>query len=148
MFKLIHKDKKGITLIELLITIVIFGLLASLAGMILYNLTNINITERIREIATIKVLGFYDNEVSHYVFRENIILSVIGSGAGLFLGTWLHAFVMTTIQTDDVMFGKIVPLWAFASAFAMTVLFALLVNGIMHFRLKKISMVESLKSIE
>jgi putative ABC transport system permease protein len=130
------------------VVVLIIFCAAALAFVVLYNLTNINITERIREIATIKVLGFYDNEVSHYVFRENIILSIIGSGAGLFLGTGLHSFVMATIQTDDVMFGKIVPLWAFASAFAMTVFFALLVNGIMHFRLKKISMVESLKSIE
>ena len=130
------------------VVVLIIFCAAALAFVVLYNLTNINITERIREIATIKVLGFYDNEVSHYVFRENIILSIIGSGAGLFLGTWLHAFVMATIQTDDVMFGKIVPFWAFASAFAMTVFFALMVNGIMHFRLKKISMVESLKSIE
>ena len=130
------------------VVVLIIFCAAALAFVVLYNLTNINITERIREIATIKVLGFYDNEVSHYVFRENIILSIIGSGAGLFLGTWLHAFVMATIQTDDVMFGKIVPFWAFAAAFAMTVFFALMVNGIMHFRLKKISMVESLKSIE
>lgn len=130
------------------VVILIIVCAAALAFVVLYNLTNINITERIREIATIKVLGFYDNEVSHYVFRENIILSIIGSAAGLFLGTGLHAFVMNSIQTDDVMFGKIIPIWAFASAFAMTVLFAALVNGIMHFRLKKISMVESLKSIE
>lgn len=130
------------------VVVLIIFCAAALAFVVLYNLTNINITERIREIATIKVLGFYDNEVSHYVFRENIILSIIGSGAGLFLGTWLHSFVMATIQTDDVMFGKIVPFWAFAAAFAMTVFFALMVNGIMHFRLKKISMVESLKSIE
>ena len=130
------------------VVVLIIFCAAALAFVVLYNLTNINITERIREIATIKVLGFYDGEVSNYVFRENIILSIIGSGAGLFLGTWLHSFVMATIQTDDVMFGKIVPLWAFASAFAMTVFFALLVNRIMHFRLKKISMVESLKSIE
>ncbi len=130
------------------VVVLIIVCAAALAFVVLYNLTNINITERIREVATIKVLGFYDNEVSNYVFRENIILSIIGSGAGLLLGILLHSFVMNTIQTDEVMFQKIIPIWAFAAAFAMTVFFAAAVNGIMHFRLKKISMVESLKSIE
>lgn len=121
---------------------------AALAFVVLYNLTNINITERIREIATIKVLGFYDGEVSAYVFRENIILSIMGAGVGLILGKALHAFVLGAIQTDDIMFGREVPVWVYLISFAMTIIFAMLVNGIMFFKLKKISMVESLKSVE
>lgn len=121
---------------------------AALAFVVLYNLTNINITERIREIATIKVLGFYDGEVSAYVFRENIILSIMGAGVGLILGKALHTFVLSAIQTDDIMFGRDVPVWVYLISFAMTIIFAMLVNGIMFFKLKKISMVESLKSVE
>ena len=121
---------------------------AALAFVVLYNLTNINITERIREIATIKVLGFYDGEVSSYVFRENILLTLIGDAVGLVAGIWLHKFVIQVAQTDSVMFGRNLPLWCFAAAFVMTVIFALMVDFIMHFRLKKISMVESLKSVE
>ncbi|MBR3953282.1 MAG: FtsX-like permease family protein [Oscillospiraceae bacterium] len=121
---------------------------AALAFVVLYNLTNINITERIREIATIKVLGFYDREVSNYVFRENVILALMGAGVGLLLGVWLHSFVLGVIQTNDIMFGRGLPWWTFAAAFVMTVFFAVLVNWIMYFRLKKVSMVESLKSVE
>lgn len=121
---------------------------AALAFVVLYNLTNINITERIREIATIKVLGFYDREVSNYVFRENVILAFMGAGVGLLLGVWLHAFVLGVIQTNDIMFGRELPWWTFVFAFVMTILFAVIVNWIMYFRLKKISMVESLKSVE
>ena len=121
---------------------------AALAFVVLYNLTNINITERIREIATIKVLGFYDREVSSYVFRENILLTLMGGAVGLVAGIWLHKFVMEVAQSDSVMFGRGLPPWCFCAAFVMTVVFALLVNFIMFFRLKKISMVESLKSVE
>ena len=130
------------------VVILIIVCAAALAFVVLYNLTNINITERIREIATIKVLGFYDEEVSSYVFRENIILSILGAGTGLLLGKWLHSFVMSVIQTDDVMFARFIPLWAYASAFVMTIFFAFAVNWLMYFRLKKVSMVESLKSVE
>jgi putative ABC transport system permease protein len=130
------------------VVILIIVCAAALAFVVLYNLTSINITERIREIATIKVLGFYDKEVSSYVFRENIILSILGAGTGLLLGKWLHSFVMSVIQTDDVMFARFIPLWAYVSAFAMTIFFAFAVNWLMYFRLKKVSMVESLKSVE
>ncbi len=121
---------------------------AMLAFIVLYNLTNINITERLREIATIKVLGFYDGEVSSYVFRENILLTLMGDGVGLFLGVWLHKFVIQVAQTDVVMFGRDIPWWCFVAAFILTVVFALAVNGIMYFKLRKVSMVESLKSVE
>lgn len=121
---------------------------AALAFVVLYNLTNINITERIREIATIKVLGFYDGEVSSYVFRENVFLSIMGAGAGLILGAWLHTFVLSVIQAQNIMFGKGIPLWAYFAAFAMTMFFSVVVNWIMFYKLKKVSMVESLKSVE
>ena len=121
---------------------------AMLAFVVLYNLTNINITERIREIATIKVLGFYDGEVSSYVFRENILLTLMGDGVGLVVGIGLHKFVIQVAQTDAVMFGRDLPWWCFVAAFLLTVGFALAVNGIMYFKLRKISMVESLKSVE
>ena len=130
------------------VVILIIVSAAMLAFVVLYNLTNINITERIREIATIKVLGFYDNEVSAYVFRENILLTLIGDAIGLGAGVWLHRFVIQVAQTDSVMFGRTLPLWCFAAAFVLTLIFALLVDFIMHFRLKKVSMVESLKSVE
>lgn len=130
------------------VVILIIVSAAMLAFVVLYNLTNINITERIREIATIKVLGFYDNEVSAYVFRENILLTLIGDAIGLGAGVWLHRFVIRVAQTDSVMFGRTLPLWCFVAAFVLTLIFALLVDFIMHFRLKKVSMVESLKSVE
>ncbi len=130
------------------VVILVIASAAMLAFIVLYNLTNINITERIREIATIKVLGFYDGEVSSYVFRENVLLTIMGGGVGLGLGVWFHRFVMNVAQTDSVMFGRGLPFWCFAAAFAMTVLFAFMVNFIMYFVLKKISMVESLKSVE
>ena len=120
----------------------------ALAMVVLYNLTNININERIREIATIKVLGFYDMEVSTYVFRENAIITTLGAGFGLVLGTFLHSFVVQTAEIDMIMFGRDIAPVSFLISFALTLLFSLLVNVVMHFYLKKISMVESLKSIE
>jgi putative ABC transport system permease protein len=120
----------------------------ALAMVVLYNLTNININERIRERATIKVLGFYDMEVSTYVFRENAIITILGAGFGLVLGTLLHSFVVQTAEIDMIMFGRNIAPVSFLISFALTVLFSLLVNVIMHFYLRKISMVESLKSTE
>ena len=120
----------------------------ALAFVVLYNLTNINITERIREIATIKVLGFYDQEVSAYVYRENLILTVLGALAGLGLGILLHGFVIQTAEIDTVMFGRVISLPSYLLSFALTMAFAALVNFLMYFKLKTISMVESLKSIE
>ena len=143
------KDSFGDTVENLnYVVILIIACAAALAFVVLYNLTNINITERIREIATIKVLGFYDGEVSAYVFRENIILTIIGDAVGLFLGIWLHKFVLNVAQTDIVMFGRDLPYWTFIAAFVVTVLFAIIVNWIMFFKLKNVSMVESLKSVE
>lgn len=131
-----------------LVVIVLIVSAGALAFVVLYNLTNVNITERIREIATLKVLGFYDNEVSRYVFRENILLSVMGAGVGLLLGTALCQFVIQTAEIDEVMFGRNIHPLSFILAFAVTVLFSLIVNRIMRREVKKISMVESLKSVE
>lgn len=119
-----------------------------LAFVVLYNLTNINIGERIREIATIKVLGFYNSEVSSYVYRENIFLSMIGSGVGLFIGIILHRFIMVSIEQDGVMFGNHIDGISFLYSFIITMVFVILVDVAMYRRLKNIPMVESLKSVE
>ncbi len=131
-----------------LVIIVLIVSAGALAFVVLYNLINVNITERIREIATLKVLGFYDREVSSYVFRENIILSVMGAAFGLLLGTGLCEYVIITAELDEVMFGRNIHPMSFLWAFLITVVFSLIVNQIMTRVLKKISMVESLKSVE
>lgn len=119
-----------------------------LAFVVLYNLNNISIMERRRELATLKVLGFYDIEVAEYVYRENVLLTVFGILVGIVLGRFLHQFVVLTCETDIVMFGRTIkPLSYLFSAIA-TVIFAMIVNFGMYFNLKKIDMVESLKSIE
>ena len=129
-----------------ILVIVLFA--GVLAFIVLYNLTNINITERQREIATIKVLGFFDREVSAYVFRETGILTILGSLAGLVFGVVLHHFTINTVEVEMVMFGRQIQWPSFLYAFALTLLFAVLVDVVMYRKLKKISMVESLKSID
>ena len=119
-----------------------------LAFVVLYNLNNINITERKRELATLKGLGFYDKEVTEYVYRENILLTLIGSVFGMLLGKILHRFIIVTVEIDSVMFGRNINTISFVYAFLLTVVFSLFVNGVMYFKLKKINMVESLKSVE
>ncbi|MDO4345425.1 MAG: FtsX-like permease family protein, partial [Eubacteriales bacterium] len=119
-----------------------------LAFVVLYNLNNININERKRELATIKVLGFYDGEVSAYVYRENILITIIGIFAGVVLGIILHRFVIVTVEVDACMFGRNINLPSFLISSAFTVAFSIFVNVVMHFKLKKIDMVESLKSVE
>lgn len=120
----------------------------ALAFIVLYNLTNINIQERKSEIATIKVLGFYPKEVYDYVFRENIILSVIGSIVGLFLGKMIHGYLIRTVEVDMAMFIRSVNLKCYFIAFILTMVFTFLIDYYMRRVLKKIDMVESLKSIE
>lgn len=119
-----------------------------LAFVVLYNLNNINITERKRELATLKVLGFYPNEVSAYVYRENIVLTVLGALFGVALGKILHRFIIVTVEIDTVMFGRNIDMSSFVYSFLLTVAFSMIVNGAMYFKLKKINMVESLKSVE
>lgn len=120
----------------------------ALAFVVLYNLTNVNISERLREIATIKVLGFYDNEVSSYVFRENIILTFVGTISGLVLGVFLHRFIIVTAELEAIMFGRNIEPFSFIISAGFTLIFAFLVNLFMYFKLKKIKMVESLKSVD
>ena len=130
------------------IVLVVVLCAAALAFIVLYNLTNINVTERIREIATIKVLGFYQGEVAAYVFREINILSILGSLAGLGMGKALHAFVMAQIRIDAMNFAcRIAPL-SYLISFVMTLLFTLVISLGMRPRLRRIDMAESLKSIE
>lgn len=119
-----------------------------LAFVVLYNLNNINITERQRELATLKVLGFYNGEVAMYVYRENIILTFLGAVFGIILGKILHGFIIVTVEIETVMFGRNIDLSSFVYGFLLTLMFSLLVNGAMYFKLKKINMVESLKSVE
>jgi putative ABC transport system permease protein len=120
----------------------------ALAFIVLYNLTNVNVTERLREIATIKVLGFYDTEVSAYVDRESVLLTVIGMLVGLILGVFFHRFIIVTAEVEYVMFGRIVKPLSYVYAGILTMVFSLLVNIVIHFKLKKIDMVESLKSVD
>lgn len=120
----------------------------ALAFVVLYNLTNVNISERIREIATIKVLGFYDKEVSAYVYRENIILTILGTLAGLVIGIFLHRYIMTTVEMDNLMFGLDLEPNSYIISIILTLGFAAFVNIAMYYKLKNIEMVESLKSID
>src|SRR5699024_10790863 len=157
-------DKRGINSIELTSTLkselqdmidslgyvvlVMIVSAGSLAFVVLYNLTNVNISERIREIATIKVLGFYDKEVSAYIYRENVILTIIGTMVGLLIGIFLHRYIMTTVEMDNIMFGlKLNPL-SYLYSIVLTLGFSAIVNLVMHYKLKDVEMVESLKSIE
>lgn len=121
---------------------------AALAFVVLYNLTNINITERTRELATLKVLGFYDRETTAYVYRENLFLTLFGIALGLGLGRVLHAWMVVTVEIDLVMFGRTAPLYAYVLAGLLTVVFSAAVNVAAHFRLKRVDMVESLKTVE
>mgnify|MGYP000865094296 CR=1 FL=1 len=136
-------------IVSLNIVVLVLILSASLlAFVVLYNLTNINVNERIREIATLKVLGFYDNEVSAYIYRENIALTFIGILVGSGLGTLLHEFVMQTAETNDLMFGRNITVQSYILSAILTLLFSIIINIAVHFKLKKVHMVESLKSVE
>ena len=120
----------------------------ALAIVVLYNLANINVNERIRELATIKVLGFYDREVTAYITRENTVSSILGMGLGLIGGIFLERFVVHTAEVDLVMFAPDMTWDCFVFAGLLTLVFAEAVNFVLHFKLKKIDMVESLKSVE
>ena len=133
------------------LNMVVYVLLISaglLAFVVLYNLNNINIAERKRELATLKVLGFYDNEVSAYVYRENILLTALGIVAGLFIGTYLHHFIINSISMDGVMFGLKIANLSYIIGAIITIIFTYVVNFIMKASLNKIDMIESLKSVE
>lgn len=143
------KERMSSMLDGLLVVVAAIILCAGLlAFIVLYNLTNINISERIREIATLKVLGFYPNEAAHYVFRENLILTGAGAVFGLGLGVALHAFVMNAIKVDMMYFKPHISFLSFAVSIAITFVFAVIVNAIMRRRIDNIDMAGALKSIE
>lgn len=130
------------------VVVLIIVCAACLAFVVLYNLSNINIAERVKEIATIKVLGFYDPEVNAYVNRESVALTLIGALLGLVLGIALHQFIIVTVEVDAVMFGRSIEPISFVYAFALTLLFSAVVNLVMNRKLKRVSMVESMKAPE
>lgn len=127
---------------------IIIGAAAALAFLVLFNLTNINVTERVRELATLKVLGFYDGETASYVYRENIILTLMGSALGLLGGKWLHRWLIGTIEMEYMIFGHGLHTRSYLYAVILTVIFSLSVNFFSYFYIRKIDMVESLKSVE
>ena len=138
-------DMLGSLDIVIVVLIISAGMLAFV---VLYNLNNINVNERKRELATLKVLGFFDKEVSAYIYRENILLTLIGAVLGIGLGMVLHQFVIRTVEVEECMFGRNVKMLSCVISVLITCAFSVFVNGIMHFKLKKIDMVESLKSVE
>ena len=131
----------------MVITVIILSA-ALLAFIVIYNLNNINIGERKRELATLKVLGFYDPEVAAYVYRENVILTALGILFGLVLGKLLHAYVITTVEVELIMFGREIAATSYLWSALLTFAFSMVVNALMYFQLRKIDMVESLKSVE
>ena len=127
---------------------VLIGSAAILAFVVMYNLTSINVAERMRELSTIKVLGFYDREVTGYIGRENIILTILGIAAGLFAGIYLFLFIVSTAEVETMMFGRTIQNASFVISAGLTFAFTLIVNIAMHFSLKKIDMIGALKSVE
>ena len=130
------------------IVFLIIGFSSVLAITVLYNLTTINISERVREIATLKVLGFNDKEISMYVYRETIILTIFGIIIGLLLGIGLNAFVLTVAETDEIIFAKEIHYLSYILAIVIMIIFTIVVQIITNFILKKINMIDSLKSVE
>ena len=130
------------------IVVVLIICAGALAVIVLYNLTNINICERRKELATMKVLGFYDKDVSWYIFRETTVLSILGATLGLLLGIWLHSFVVVSAETDAFMFSRELRLTSFVYSFLITMFFTFVVDLLMIGKLKKINMVESMKANE
>ncbi|MBF2554197.1 FtsX-like permease family protein [Listeria marthii] len=131
-----------------IVIVVLITSAALLAFVVLYNLTNINVSERIRELSTIKVLGFYPKEVTMYVYRENIILTLMGIVAGFVLGFFLHRFIITTAEVDQMMFSPAISWTSYLFSGILTLVFATVVMVVMHIKLKRIDMIEALKSVE
>lgn len=146
--QIIENFGSTINTLNAVIVTVFTGAAGALAFVVLYNLSNININERVRELATIKVLGFYDKEVSQYIYRENVILTIMGILLGLVLGIPVHSYVIRVAEVNVVMFGRSIDWQSFMLSALITLFFAFVVNLLMHFKMKKISMVESMKSVE
>ena len=130
------------------VIVVVIMCAAALAVIVLYNLCNINITERKRELATIRLLGFYDTEVSAYIVRENFVLTVFGIAFGMLLGHLLHTWLVLSVEIDLMMFGRDTSLSSYVYAGILTAVFSVVVNLMAHYKMKKIDMVSSLKSPE
>lgn len=144
------KESGGIQQFGSLNSVVMIMIILSgaLALVVLYNLTNINISERIRELSTIKVLGFYNKEVTSYVMRESMVLSLLGILLGFMVGTYLHRFILTTAESGNIVFPLTIHWSSFVYAGLITLFFNFLVIGIAHFKLKHINMIDALKSNE
>ena len=130
------------------VVVLIIVCAAALAAVVLYNLISVNLAERKKELATIKVLGFYDKEVYRYIFREIELLSLIGSGVGLLLGVPLHRFIILTVEMDQLMFIRTIAPRSYLLAVALTMLFTVVVCFAMRRHVRHISMVESMKAPE
>ena len=128
--------------------VIIITAAAALAFVVLYNLTNINITERVRELATLKVLGFFDREVTAYVYRENLFLTLFGIVLGLGMGRFLHSWTVLTVEVELVKNSNTNTLYADCRAAVLTIVLSIAVNIAAHYKLKKVDMVESLKTVE
>ena len=130
------------------VVVILIVLASMLSFVVLYNLSNININERKREIATLKVLGFYNNEVDNYITKENIILTIIGIALGLVLGSFLTNAVVSTVEVESARFIHQIKVASYIYSAILSIMFTVIVNIITHFNLKKIDMIESLKSVE
>ena len=140
----VRQSMQSLNMIVLLVVVCA----AAMASIVLCTLTNINIMERVREVATVKVLGFNPGEPASYILRENLLLSILGGAVGLLLGQLLHRFIMELIQVDYMCYEVRISALSYLLAFGITVLFALAANFAMSFKLEKINMTESLKSVE
>ena len=136
-----------LTNIKFIVTVIVFSS-GSLAFIVLYNLTNININERRKELSALKVLGYHREEIAAYVFRESFILSILGTIAGLFLGVLLHSFVIKSVEASNLMLGRNISTLSYILSAVLTLIFSLIVNLFMKRKLRKIEMVESMKAIE
>jgi len=130
------------------VTVVLIVLACALAFIVLFNLTVINITERTRELATIKVLGFQDTETAMYLYRENLVVTLLGIALGLFGGVYLEGFIITSVEIDIMKFPQYIAVSSFVLAAALSLFFSLFVNAATYRKLAKIDMVESLKNVE
>ena len=145
--EVINQYRHVLSVVDMVVVVLIVSA-AALAFIVLYNLTNINVEERLREIAALKVLGFTKREVYAYIFREIMLLALMGDVAGMLLGIWLERFVITTAEVDYVMFGRSIHALSFVCAFALTLVFSALVMLVMRRKLDRVDMVESLKSVD
>ena len=145
--EVINQYRHVLSVVDMVVVVLIVSA-AALAFIVLYNLTNITVEERLREIAALKVLGFTKREVYAYIFREIMLLALMGDVAGMLLGIWLERFVITTAEVDYVMFGRSIHALSFVYAFALTLVFSALVMLVMRRKLDRVDMVESLKSVD